>query len=127
MVEGAPRSKNCRKILIVEDDDDIRTTLQDILEDEGYPTAAAANGQDALDQLQCIDRPPCLILLDLMMPVMSGREFLSVLRGDDMLAPIPVVVVSAWAAEARGTPGVQGFIRKPVDLSLLFDVVRRYC
>ncbi len=50
-----------------------------------------------------------------MMPVMSGREFLSVLRADDVLAPIPVVVVSAWPSEAHATPGVQGFVKKPVD------------
>jgi CheY-like chemotaxis protein len=127
MATVASHPPRCRKILVVEDDDDIRTTLEDILADEGYPTETAANGQEALDRLARLDRPPCLILLDLMMPVMSGREFLSVLRADDLLAPIPVVVVSAWPSEARATRGVQGFIRKPVDLSMLFDVIRRYC
>jgi CheY-like chemotaxis protein len=117
----------CRSVLIVEDDDDIRMTLKDIIEDEGYPTATAANGQEALDELAHTERPPCLILLDLMMPVMNGSEFLSALRADDMLAPIPVVVVSAWAGEAHVTPGAQGFMRKPVDLSTLIEVIRRYC
>jgi CheY-like chemotaxis protein len=116
----------CATILIVEDDDDIRACLQEALEDEGYATAAAANGREALAQLESVKRP-CLILLDLMMPIMGGREFLAQLRADDRLAPIPVVIVSAWPTEARATPGAQGFIRKPIDLTMLLDVVGGYC
>ena len=101
-------------------------TLQDVLEDEGYSTVVAANGREALERLRALT-PPCLILLDLMMPVMSGREFLAALREDGVLAPIPVVVVTAWPTEAQATPGVQGFVKKPIDVEVLLDLVRRYC
>jgi CheY-like chemotaxis protein len=126
MSAAAPDGRTCTTVLIVEDDEDIRACLQEALEEEGYTTAGAANGREAFAQLENLHRP-CLILLDLMMPVMNGKEFLSALRADDMLAPIPVVIVSAWPTEARGTPGANGFIRKPIDLGMLLDVVRRYC
>src|SRR5689334_8429349 len=77
-------------ILVVEDDQDIREALMSVLEDEGYTVLGAANGLDGLEVLARISRP-CMILLDLMMPVMSGAEFLSQMRRDDILAPVPVV------------------------------------
>ena len=70
--------------------------------------------------------PPCLVLLDLTMPVMDGLEFLRVKKGDVALAPIPVVVVSAVSEQARGA-GAQGILKKPVDIDLLLAVVRQYC
>lgn len=81
-------------ILVVEDDSDIRETLQQVLELEGYRVATAANGHEGLAALETGERPS-LILLDLMMPVMSGAEMLDHLRTDERLADIPVVVVTA--------------------------------
>lgn len=118
--------KPCKRILIIEDDDDIRDALMSLLEDEGYDVRGAANGKEGLDVLATMERP-CVILLDLMMPVMSGPEFLSHLREEDVVAPIPVVVVSAWPKEAARLGNVQGFVKKPVDLSLLLQLIDQYC
>jgi CheY-like chemotaxis protein len=121
---GAPKS--CRRILLIEDDDDIRDALMSLLEDEGYDVRGAANGKEGLDVLGTMERP-CIILLDLMMPVMSGPEFLSHLREEDVVAPIPVVVVSAWPKEAERLGNVQGFVKKPVDLPVLLQLIDQYC
>lgn len=126
MSQTTPLEKQRHTILIVEDDQDIRETLMSVLEDEGYAVLGAANGQVGLEVLAKGDRP-CMILLDLMMPVMSGAEFLSKMRKDDWLAPIPVIVVSAWPKEARGISGVQGFVKKPVDLRLLLELAEKFC
>ena len=116
----------CERLLLVEDDRDIREAMQDLLEDAGYHVNVAANGKEALSLLSSLARP-CLILLDLMMPVMSGEEFLGELREKEGLAPIPVVIVSAWAREAAKENRVQGFVSKPVDPERLLLVVRKFC
>ena len=116
-----------RAILIVEDDADTRETLRFLLESEGYAVLEAGHGKAALEWLATGCRP-CLILLDLMMPVMSGFEFLQVFRRDPAHDVTPVVVASAWSQEeADAVQGAQGFIRKPFDLHGLFEQVRRYC
>jgi CheY-like chemotaxis protein len=74
-----------------------------------------------------MDDPPCVILLDLMMPVMSGAEFIQVRDDDAKLAQIPVVIVSAWSNEAMRVSGVQGFIGKPVGFEVLLKTVAERC
>ncbi len=114
------------KVLVVEDDPEIRSVLEDVLEGEGYGVVTAENGRAGLDRLA--DGDPCVILLDLMMPVMSGGEFLNVLRSDDVGATIPVVVVSAWPDEAAKVRALtQGYVAKPVSLGLLLEIVSRFC
>src|SRR5919206_1695644 len=81
------------EVLVVEDDFAIRETLRELLEDEGYRVAWAANGKEALARLH--ERAPRVILLDLMMPVMDGWEFRVAQQRDPALASIPVVVISA--------------------------------
>lgn len=115
----------CQAVLIVEDDEDIRTAMVDILESEGYQTEAATNGQEALDLLRKIDKP-CLVLLDMMMPIMNGREFLDRVMEDSVLAPIPILVVSA-VADKMDTEGAVGFLKKPVDVDMVLKMVDRYC
>jgi CheY-like chemotaxis protein len=115
-----------KAILIVEDDADTRETLRFLLESEGYTVLEAGHGKAALEHLATGCRP-CLILLDLMMPVMSGFEFLQVFRRDPAHDVTPVVVASAWGREAETVQGAQGFLRKPFDLPELFDQVRRHC
>src|SRR4051812_39456009 len=85
------QSRHC--ILIVEDDTELRETLGEILQEEGYHVAGVGNGREALDHLRQSD-PPCLILLDLMMPVMSGWEFRDQQRQDPDLAGVPVAILS---------------------------------
>lgn len=113
-------------VLIVEDDVDIRDGLRDVLEDEGYGVITASNGREGLDLLARTD-VPCLILLDLMMPVMNGLDFLAAKQAHDVIAPIPVVIVSAYENIARAAVGASGFVRKPVNLDLLLGEVQKHC
>lgn len=114
-------------ILVVDDDADIRHALGLALELEGYEVAFAANGREAWDWLQA-GPPPRLILLDLMMPVMNGADFLRLLRDDARLAPLPVVLVSAFGSIAAAvSEAVQGQLRKPLDLDDLTGLVGRFC
>jgi two-component system response regulator CpxR len=85
-----------RTVLLVEDDFDLRSELQSLLEEAGYRVLTAGNGVDALLILQHGD-PPGLILLDLMLPLMSGWEFSAQVAEDDRLAKIPRVVLSSVA------------------------------
>jgi CheY-like chemotaxis protein len=115
-------------ILIVEDDVDMRESLGEILQCEGYRVAAAANGREALDHLRQAEAP-CIILLDLMMPVMSGWEFRQEQRDDPRLAQIPVAVLTGVrnSVEQISTLGAVGYFQKPVDLPALLATVAEYC
>lgn len=115
----------CNSILIVEDDEDIRTAMIDVLESEGYKTESAVNGKDALEKLAKMGKP-CLVLLDMMMPIMNGREFLDQVMKDARLAPIPVMIVSA-VADKTNTNGAVGFLKKPIDIDLVLNIVAQYC
>lgn len=120
-----PTLMTCKTILLVEDDTDIRMTLKEVLELEGYNVVPASNGRDAIELLGSIERP-CLILLDLMMPVMNGWEFLEAQRGSDVLATIPVVVVSAAGDKAKSTKA-QGFVKKPIEVEALLRTISEHC
>ena len=112
-------------ILVVEDNDDVREMMTVTLELEEHEVYAAANGRQALTQLENGLRP-CLILLDLMMPVMNGWEFRSALKRDPRFKDIPVVVVSAAGGDiVSQAAGL--FIPKPIDVDTLLDVVCDYC
>jgi CheY-like chemotaxis protein len=115
-------------ILIVEDDEDMRESLGEILRFEGYRVAGAANGREALQRLQHGDAP-CIILLDLMMPVMSGWEFREQQRQDPQLSAIPVAILTGVrnTAEQIRTLGAVGYFQKPVDLNALLATVAEYC
>jgi CheY-like chemotaxis protein len=114
---GRPRQRN---VLLVDDDTDIRETLATVLEGQGYKVRCAENGAQALEMMQ--GRKPGVVVLDLMMPVMSGWQFLDVVRGDAELSRVPIVVLSA------GTPpaGVR-YLAKPVSLEDLVQTLDRVC
>ena len=117
-----------RPILLVDDDDAIKETLTEILEDDGYQVATAKDGQEALDYLrQHRDAPPGLILLDLMMPRMNGVQFLDAYRDDQTLPDVPVAVLSANPGLCRESRGVLLFLGKPVKLPNLLETVQRWC
>ncbi len=113
-----------RSVLVVEDDEDIRAAIAEILEGEGYEVAIAANGSEALEELRHIRRPG-LILLDLMMPVMNGHEFLARIRETPKLQSVPVLVLTAVSTEAP--PGARGLLRKPFIVEELLDAVQSLC
>jgi serine/threonine protein kinase/CheY-like chemotaxis protein len=113
-----------RSVLIVEDDPAIREALQSALEAEGHVAHGAGNGCDALDILGRIPKPG-LILLDLMMPVMSGWELLERLRADPDLSGIPVVVVSAVVQNDE--IAASRVLKKPIELNMLLRVVEELC
>lgn len=118
----------CRGVMVVEDDDDIRETLEQVLDDHDIPVMSAANGAIALAQLRAVAEPPCVILLDMMMPVMDGREFRTRQQADPALAHIPVVVVSAHVTGDRAAAEMQadGYLKKPCDLATLLAEINRF-
>jgi two-component system response regulator CpxR len=107
-------------VLVVDDDAEIRETLTHLLQAEGYTVLRAANGVQALEQLR--GGHPNVMLLDLMMPVMSGWEVLEELDESGELEKVPIVVVSAM-----GAPGARVCLRKPVNLEELLAVVGTCC
>jgi CheY-like chemotaxis protein len=111
-------------VLLVEDDAAIREALSEVLADEGFAVQTAVHGQAALEALAAGARPK-IILLDLMMPVMDGWQFMQHLRRRHDWAQIPVIVVSA-AKEPMPT-GARGCLSKPVDLGVLFDAMGPWC
>ncbi len=120
------RQVNCKSVLIVEDDPDIRQSLKDAIDLEGFKTLEAANGVEGLQALHRADRP-CLVLLDLMMPVMNGWDFLKAMRSDDLLATVPVLVVTAFSRAPESSDNVVKVLKKPVDLEALLKFVHRHC
>jgi CheY-like chemotaxis protein len=111
-------------ILVVDDDADLRQTLQILLNDSGYQVTAAASGQAALEQLTAGARPD-LILLDLMMPDMNGWQFLERAQADAMLAAIPVVIMTARKAPDLLPIPPGEVLRKPFDYRQLLTTIAR--
>ena len=114
-------------ILLIEDDDSIREITQELLESEGYGVSSAANGQAALDVLSQMDPLPCLILLDLMMPVMDGWQFMEKKRLDPRLNAIPVVAFSALEERKISAAKTDDVIRKPINPDVMIKVIEKYC
>ena len=115
------------RILIIEDQNDIRESLAELLEEEGYTVATAANGRQALDGL-ARGLEPSVILLDLMMPGMDGWEFRRRQQRDPDLAGIPVVIMSAVDQGSRlAGLDAAAYVRKPLDLRRLLAAVEDCC
>lgn len=118
----------CHDVLIVEDEPGIRDVLRELLESEGYGVRVSENGQDGLDNLNTNGDLPCLILLDLMMPVMDGWKFIETIEKNNRLKKIPIVVISAFSQKgANLKQKVQCILEKPLDIDVLFKVVESYC
>ena len=116
-------------VLVVEDDEDIRADLTAILRVKGFAVDEAANGKEALARLRDGERP-CLMVLDLMMPVMNGWELRAAMLADGDLAKVPVVVVSGKGRippDEERTLAPAAVLVKPFELSELLDVVARFC
>ena len=116
------KERATKTVLLVEDDADIRDSLQDILEDEGFDVIPAANGKQAIDFLTLNEPAGAdLVILDLLMPMVSGWEVLERMTGDAKLNDIPVLVLSAAAAPKPER--AQGFVRKPFSLEAFVNKV----
>lgn len=121
-----------RAILVVEDDPIVRTTVAEVLTDEGYIVHTAANGAEGLEQLRRCR--PDLVLLDLMMPVMDGSEFRRRQRMEETLCSIPVLLMTAHESPPDGVcdqpwdgraGGQLGLVAKPISLDFLLEQVGR--
>lgn len=117
-------------VLVIEDDADIRETVVALLEDEvpWVQVSSASDGQEALELLE-EGAEPCLALLDIMMPVMNGLEFLDALRDRHLAPTMHVVLLSAYVQLAKSVtyPGVTGLLPKPFRAADLLAIVRRHC
>lgn len=112
-------------VLILEDDQGIREMLRLTLELEGFKAHLAADGRQGLQLLSEIPRPD-VILLDLMMPVMNGWEFVEELDKDKNFATVPIVVVSANETKAQAVRQDR-FLAKPIDIDALIEIVKHFC
>jgi DNA-binding response OmpR family regulator len=120
----SPRTrKTDRPILIVEDDEDLREVLAQVLEGEGMRTLAARNGQEALDILHSDGVTPGLILLDLTMPIMNGWEFRERFDTDASIPDVPVVVMSARSRDDSLSSAA--WLQKPLRVDVLLNTVQK--
>ena len=111
-------------VLLVEDHPDVRDMMALALQFAGHRVVTAANGRDALQLLR--KERPCVILLDLMMPVMDGWQFCAALEQDPELGRVPLVVISALADMAARMPAAE-HLSKPVDIDRMLELVDRFC
>ena len=126
MIRLMGTSGPCGGVLVVDDDPDIRDSLREVLEDEGYEVACVGNGREALDHLKTTNPRPCVILLDLMMPVMDGWQFRREQKLDADIAGIPLVVITATGKRPVLIDAAE-LVMKPLDLTQLFAAIERYC
>jgi CheY-like chemotaxis protein len=114
------------RVLVVEDDPQLRRSICTVLDDAGYTSWPAENGEVALERVR--EERPCVILLDLMMPIMNGWEFRSEQLRDPNLSSIPVVIMTA---DGRGADKARtlhaDYLKKPIHLDTLLELVNDYC
>jgi CheY-like chemotaxis protein len=110
-------------ILIVDDEFGIVEALTDFLQDEGYRTAYALNGRQGLEQM-ALERP-ALVLLDYMMPVMTGPAVLEAMKSDPQLREVPVVMMSASPPKSWRHLPATAFLPKPFGLDELMELIKR--
>jgi CheY-like chemotaxis protein len=115
------------RILVVEDDPDIREALELALHARGYRVSTAVHGQAAIEACQREGARPAVILLDLMMPVMDGYELLERQAAEPLLADVPVIVSSAQRPIASFPSTVRAVLGKPTPLPRLLETIRAVC
>ena len=120
---GTPATQSHEvSILVVDDDADMRETLEDVLKEQGFSAMSASDGVEALKLLRSADSPrPDLILLDLGMPNLDGLGFLAEQKRDPNIADIPVIIITADRREVGATP----VLPKPLNLNKVLDSVRK--
>jgi CheY-like chemotaxis protein len=118
-----------RTVLVVEDDQEVRDAIAEVLADFEYKAVPASNGAEALEQLRAGSVMPCLILLDVMMPTMDGWAFRAEQQRDPSVKDIPVILLSAHTDVRLAANQMQaaGFLAKPVAIDRLLATVERFC
>ena len=112
------------RILVVEDDDECRSAVRELLETHGFEVSEAPNGEAALEHMLSADEPS-LVILDLEMPIMSGTELLKIMTNHNRLSRVPVLVLSGSAkAPATQHAAVVGVFAKPFDVAVFVETVR---
>ena len=111
-------------VLVIEDDDEIRESFEELLRLDGHKVTAVRNGLEGL-ALLARSAAPRLILLDLMMPEMTGVEFLARLQENPQLKQIPIVAVTA-SRQQQPPPGAVALLSKPFEMTDLWRIVRQY-
>jgi CheY-like chemotaxis protein len=116
----------CKSIIVVEDDQAIRTSLSEVLATEGYKVFEAANGKLAFDILNTVPQPS-VVLLDLMMPVMNGYDFSEKMKSFPARSEFPIVVMSA-SRDGEQFAKLNGyvFLKKPIDVDVLLSVIGKH-
>jgi len=121
---------NPKRILIIDDEQDIRTYLSTLFEDQGYATILAKDGAEALKQVQA--GPPDLITLDISMPEKSGVKFFRDMKSDDGWKKIPIIIVTGvsedfkkFISSRQQVPAPEGFISKPINQEEILNLVKK--
>ena len=114
-----------RKIIVVVDDEPgMCETFQDLFEDEGYDVRVALDGREALDLLRALSEQPCIVITDILMPVMDGPALYRAAKADPRLAGIPFVFTTTEPSRA---PAGELIMMKPLNFEVLLDIVRKCC
>jgi CheY-like chemotaxis protein len=115
-----------RRALLIDDDEDLRDTVAQVLAEHGWVTEGYAEGDAALARLRAAgEPPPDLVLLDMMMPVMNGWQFLEEKRVDARLAGIPVVLMSASRMRDDASQDIAAVLQKPFSIDALLQCIER--
>lgn len=120
------KNKITHPILIIEDDEDIRDLMKAMLEAEGYHPFTASNGEEGFTVLSEISKP-CMILLDMMMPIMDGWTFSDEIKKNSKYQNIPLLAVTAFAEQITAKEKFIGVLKKPVRLESLLNLVKQHC
>lgn len=120
-IRGGADGHGAKTVLVVDDEPMLREAVADALRDEGYVALEGANGREAVELFS--REAPDLVLMDVMMPTLDGREAYRLLRGAQLRSPVPVVMMSAAVPPHLLDPTIAGFLAKPFDLDQLLDLV----
>jgi len=120
-----------KKILIVDDEEDIRTYLSTLLGDQGYETLLAKDGEEALTQVEAVG--PDLITLDISMPEKSGIKFYREMKANDRWKQIPIIIVTGVSEDFKKfistrhqVPPPEGYLSKPINPQEILDLIKNF-
>jgi len=120
-------TRNRHVILVVDDDHDLRESLREILEEEGFETIGASNGKEAIELLSTGGQPrPRVVLLDIMMPVMTGLDVVDRIRRDRAMARTPVVLMTAFRTLVKTNEKTR-VLFKPFSIDGVLSAIRNAC